>query len=281
MSLTHASPDELVPEVTGTGHASDEPAHDAVPSLPRKPPIDLRRVARHVSLGVLVAALLGTLTASAVLLYKVSNLTIRVNTLDAAFRSGQIGQLSANVAVMKKKLKTLEKQVAALEPVQDKISSLSSEQLKLSTRVSQLSDAGLSDQQSVQQLQQQLGQLSQTVQTSASVIELLKQQTVAASKAPEAEKASPQPSQKAAASPKKAKRSVRHAAMPAAPFVLTGIERRGGQTFAVVIPRGVDLISSMRLLSPGDGFMGWTLRALEGKAALFSVNGNAVRLQVQ
>lgn len=281
MSLTHASPDELVPEVTGTGHAPDEPAHDTVPSLSRKPPIDLRRVARHVSLGVLVAALLGTLTASAVLLYKVSNLTIKVNTLDAAFRSGQIGQLSANVTVMQEKLKTLEKQISALEPVQEKISTLASKQLKLSTRMNQLSDAGLSDQQSVQQLQLQVGQLSQTVQASASALESLKQQTMSTPKAPEPEKATPQPSQKAATSPKKAKRSVRHAAMPAAPFVLTGIERRGGQTFAVVIPRGVDLISSMRLLSPGDGFMGWTLRALEVNAALFSVSGSTVRIQVQ
>ncbi|RQN07351.1 plasmid transfer protein [Pantoea ananatis] len=230
---------------------------------------------------MLVIALFGTLTASAALLVRVSNLTIRVNTLDAAFRSGEIGQLSSNVTIMQEKLKTLEKQVSALAPVQDRITSLSTEQLKLSTRVSQLSDAGLSDQQSVQQLQQQLGQLSQTVQTSASVIEVLKQQAVVTPKAPEPEKAKPQPSQKAAPSPKKAKRSVRRAVMPAAPFELTGIERRGGQTFAVVIPRGVTVISSMRLLSPGDGFMGWTLRALEGNAALFSVNGSAVRLQVQ
>ncbi|MGX9256372.1 plasmid transfer protein [Pantoea ananatis] len=279
MSLSHTSPDDLVAPASDASVMTDEPV--VSPSEPDKRPPDIRRLLRQGGAAFLVIVLLGTLTASAVLLVRVSNLTIRVNTLDAAFRSGQIGQLSANVAVMQEKLKTLEKQVSALAPVQDKISSLTSEQLKLSTRVSQLSDAGLSDQQSVQQLQQQLGQLSQTVQTSASVIEVLKQQAVAAPKAPEPEKASPQPSQKAAASPKKAKRSVRHAAMPAAPFVLTGIERRGGQTFAVVIPRGVDLISSMRLLSPGDGFMGWTLRALEGNAALFSVNGSAVRLQVQ
>ncbi|NEK81782.1 MAG: plasmid transfer protein [Pantoea ananatis] len=230
---------------------------------------------------MVVIALLGTLTASAVLLVRVSNLTIRVNTLDAAFRSGEIGQLSSNVTIMQEKLKTLEKQVSALAPVQDKVTSMSTEQLKLSTRVNQLSDASLSDQQSVEQLQQQLGQLRQEVQTSASAVEALKQQAVATPKAPEPEKAKPQPSQKAVSSPKKAKRSVRHAVMPAAPFELTGIERRGGQTFAVVIPRGVTVISSMRLLSPGDGFMGWTLRALQGNAALFSVNGSAVRLQVQ
>lgn len=278
MSLSHASPDELVAPVSGDSVTTDESVVSS--PAPEKRPPDIRRRLRQGGAAILVIALLGTLTASAVLLVRVSNLTIRVNTLDAAFRSGQIGQLSANVAVMQEKLKTLEKQVSALAPVQDRITSLSTEQLKLSTRVSQLSDAGLSDQQSVQQLQQQLGQLSQTVQTSASVIEVLKQQAVATPKAPEPE-AKPQPSQKAVSSPKKAKRSVRHAVMPAAPFELTGIERRGGQTFAVVIPRGVTVISSMRLLSPGDGFMGWTLRALEGNAALFSVNGSAVRLQVQ
>lgn len=278
MSLSHASPDELVAPVSGASVTTDESVVSS--PAPEKRPPDIRRRLRQGGAAILVIALFGTLTASAALLVRVSNLTIRVNTLDAAFRSGEIGQLSSNVTIMQEKLKTLEKQVSALAPVQDRITSLSTEQLKLSTRVNQLSDAGLSDQQSVQQLQQQLGQLSQTVQTSASVIEVLKQQAVVTPKAPEPE-AKPQPSQKAVSSPKKAKRSVRHAVMPAAPFELTGIERRGGQTFAVVIPRGVTVISSMRLLSPGDGFMGWTLRALEGNAALFSVNGSAVRLQVQ
>ncbi|CCP05911.1 hypothetical protein BN440_0860 [Erwinia amylovora MR1] len=64
--------------------------------------------------------------------------------------------------------------------------------------------------------------------------------------------------------------------------MLTGIERRGGQTFAVVIPRGMTQISAMRLLSPGDGMQGWTLRAIEGGGtALFEVNGREQRLQVQ
>lgn len=279
MSLSHASPDELVAPVSGASVTTDEPVVSS--QSPEKRPPDIRRLLRQGGAAFLVIALLGTLTASAVLLVKVSNLTIRVNTLDAAFRSGEIGQLSSNVTAMQEKLKTLEKQVSALAPVQDRFTSLSTEQLKLSTRVNQLSDASLSDQQSVEQLQQQLGQLRQEVQTSASAIETLKQQAVATPKAPEPEKAKPQPSQRAVSSLKKAKRSVRHAVMPAAPFELTGIERRGGQTFAVVIPRGVTVISSMRLLSTGDGFMGWTLRALEGNAALFSVNGSAVRLQVQ
>lgn len=279
MSLSHASPDELVAPVSGASITTDEPVVSSPAPEKRSP--DIRRLLRQGGAAFVVIALLGTLTASAVLLVRVSNLTIRVNTLDAAFRSGEIGQLSSNVTIMQEKLKTLEKQVSALAPVQDKVTSLSTEQLKLSTRVNQLSDASLSDQQSVEQLQQQLGQLRQEVQTSASAVEALKQQAVATPKAPEPEKAKPQPSQKADSSPKKAKRSVRHAVMPAAPFELTGIERRGGQTFAVVIPRGVTVISSMRLLSPGDGFMGWTLRALEGNAALFSVNGSAVRLQVQ
>lgn len=279
MSLSHTSPDELVAPASGASVMTDEPV--VSPSESDKRPPDIRRLLRQGGAAFVVIVLLGTLTASAVLLVRVSNLTIRVNTLDAAFRSGEIGQLSSNVTAIQEKLKTLEKQVSALAPVQDKVTSLSAEQLKLSTRVNQLSDANLSDQQSVEQLQQQLGQLRQEVQTSASAIETLKQQAVPTPKAPEPENAKPQPSQKAVSSPKKAKRSVRHAVMPAAPFELTGIERRGGQTFAVVIPRGVTVISSMRLLSPGDGFMGWTLRALEGNAALFSVNGSAVRLQVQ
>jgi hypothetical protein len=69
---------------------------------------------------------------------------------------------------------------------------------------------------------------------------------------------------------------------PAAPFVLTGIERRGGQTFAVVIPRCVSQISAMRLLSPGDSMLGWTLRSTEGSgAAVFLVNGREPRIQAE
>ncbi|WJV54846.1 hypothetical protein PCO85_05290 [Prodigiosinella aquatilis] len=66
-----------------------------------------------------------------------------------------------------------------------------------------------------------------------------------------------------------------------APFILTGIEQRGGQTFAVVAPRGATTLSQMRLLSPGDSAWGWKLRRLEGNEALFSVNGIPQRISAQ
>ena len=43
-----------------------------------------------------------------------------------------------------------------------------------------------------------------------------------------------------------------------------------------------DWMSAMRLLSPGDSLLGWTLRSTEGsRTALFTVNGSEQRLNVE
>lgn len=68
-----------------------------------------------------------------------------------------------------------------------------------------------------------------------------------------------------------------------APFMLSGIERRGEQVYAVIIPRDTDphsQISQMRLLTPGESAFEWTLVSISDHQALFQVQGHRQTLSV-
>ncbi|WP_118988329.1 hypothetical protein [Photorhabdus sp. CRCIA-P01] len=68
-----------------------------------------------------------------------------------------------------------------------------------------------------------------------------------------------------------------------APFILSGIERRGEQVYAVIIPRDIDphsQISQMRLLTPGESAFEWTLVSISDHQALFQVQGHRQTLSV-
>ncbi|WP_240152556.1 plasmid transfer protein [Erwinia amylovora] len=219
-------------------------------------------------------------TMTGTLISQLSDLTIRVNTLDAAFRSGQIGQLTANVTDLETRLKALETQAAGLAPLPEAVQSNAAALASVGDRLSQMRASADGSREEMAQLLQRVNGLENDLKQSARTFDEVSRQLT--QKPTESEKAKPAPPLKAAVSAKKIIRSARRVVRLAAPFVLTGIERRGGQTFAVVIPRGMTQISAMRLLSPGDGMQGWTLRAIEGGGtALFEVNGREQRLQVQ
>lgn len=66
-----------------------------------------------------------------------------------------------------------------------------------------------------------------------------------------------------------------------APFVLTGVERRGAESWAAVAPKGYSSLSQIALVGEGEAVAGWTLvRAGYGQAT-FRVNGRTVQLNVQ
>ncbi|MGG6030481.1 hypothetical protein [Salmonella enterica] len=63
------------------------------------------------------------------------------------------------------------------------------------------------------------------------------------------------------------------------PFVLTGVERRGGQAYAVVLPAGAGSDwSQLHMLVPGESYRGWTLVSTDGNRAAFQVNGRIQQL---
>lgn len=63
------------------------------------------------------------------------------------------------------------------------------------------------------------------------------------------------------------------------PFVLTGVERRGGQSYAVVLPAGAGSDwSQLHMLVPGESYRGWMLVSTDGNRATFQVNGRIQQL---
>lgn len=58
-----------------------------------------------------------------------------------------------------------------------------------------------------------------------------------------------------------------------APFVLTGIERRGGIAFAAIAPQSATQLTEIALMEPGETRQGWTLLAITGQQARFRAAG--------
>lgn len=58
-----------------------------------------------------------------------------------------------------------------------------------------------------------------------------------------------------------------------APFVLTGIERRGGIAFAAIAPQSATQLTEIALMEPGETRQGWTLLAITGQQAQFRAAG--------
>lgn len=283
MSLSHASPEELLPEAPEhqVGASELQPAAAVKPRI--RFSFNKRKIFKTCSIALLTVSLSGSLIALVVMGRQVSELTIRVNTLDAVFRSGQIGPLASNVASVEARLKTLEHQLVTLASLPAALHSAGNEQASLKYTVSQLQDAGNSNGQVVAQLQTRLSSLEHDVQQSSSALSELNRRLEQKAAEPEKSRtATGAVKPRTGTSAKKINRSARRTVTLAAPFVLTGIERRGGQTFAVVIPRGVSQVSAMRLLSPGHSLLGWTLRSTDGSStALFVINGSEQRLHVE
>lgn len=66
-----------------------------------------------------------------------------------------------------------------------------------------------------------------------------------------------------------------------APFVLTGVERRGGIAFAAIAPQSATQLTEITLMEPGETRQGWTLLAITGQQAQFRVAGQTRTLTVR
>lgn len=74
-------------------------------------------------------------------------------------------------------------------------------------------------------------------------------------------------------------RKPRPVARQSAPFVLTGIERRGTEMLAVVVTPGVARLSQVQLLAPGESFMGWELVAVNPHQVTFQMGHRQLLLR--
>ena len=66
-----------------------------------------------------------------------------------------------------------------------------------------------------------------------------------------------------------------------APFVLTGVEKRGAESWAAIAPRGYSSLSQVALVGEGETVAGWTLVSAGYGEATFRVNGRLSVLRAE
>jgi hypothetical protein len=212
---------------------------------------------------------------------QMSEMGIRLNSLEAALRSGQLNQLSVSVTELEKHVAEQDLRFATNEKLDAGMQELSS---RVDRNVASLSKENEGIRQQLVQDNNRFIELKSAFNQSLLRLDALSQlKEVFEKKNAEPPSGAASSQSRPANSPAKSKKSIRSAkSVPlAAPFILTGIEQRGGQRYAVVMRRGATTLSEMQLVAVGDSAWGWTLRDMQGHEAIFSVGGSQQRLSVQ
>ena len=206
--------------------------------------------------GLVLFALGGTTLIS---LKSVQVLSAEVSQLKTALQgTPDIAPLQALLTTLQQQFEASRIQLegmadkSALAVVQQKIVALDKQQHEQVTLAAELK-TGLSS------LQEQVRTLNQRPANVATVVPAVKPDAVAVKKEPT----------------HKTQRPV------TAPFVLTGIERRGGIAFAAIAPQSATQLAEIALMEPGETRQGWTLLAITGQQAQFRVAGQTRTLTVR
>lgn len=262
---------------TVPGADADLPLQTAV-----SPPF-YRLILRSKYVKPLLKALLGLgiaipLALSVILMTALDELQIRLTSVETAFRNGQLNQLSSKVTALEQKLAAQEARFVTKAMIEQSLTPVQQAAAESGRQLVTLSETSTAAQQRITRQESGLEQLRTELGSLREGLEKLKKASEAptvAAKPPAAVRNTPVSTNAA----KKSSRSAKSAPL-AAPFILTGIEHRGGQVYAVVAPRGATSLSQMQLLMPGDAAWGWTLQSLNGNEAIFTVNGRQQRLSL-
>ena len=206
--------------------------------------------------GLVLFALGGTTFIS---LKSVQVLSAEVSQLKTALQgSPDIAPLQAQLTTLQQQFEASQIQLGkmadkpALAALQQKVDALDKQQSELVASVAALK-TGLSS------LQEQVRSLNQRPANVAAVVPAVTSGTVMVKKKPTP----------------KGQRPV------TAPFVLTGIERRGGIAFAAIAPQSATQLTEIALMEPGETRQGWTLQSITGQQAQFRVAGQTRTLTVR
>ncbi|EHN8738103.1 hypothetical protein V5K30_RS22365 [Enterobacter hormaechei] len=206
--------------------------------------------------GLVLFALGGTTFIS---LKSVQVLSAEVSQLKTALQgSPDIAPLRAQLTTLQQQFEASQMQLGgmadkpALVALQQKVEALDKQQSEQAASVAALK-AGLSS------LQEQVRSLNQRPANVAAVVPAVTSGEVVVKK--------------------KATQKTQRPAT--APFVLTGIERRGGIAFAAIAPQLATQLTEIALMEPGETHQGWTLLAITGQQAQFRVAGQTRTLTVR
>ncbi len=230
--------------------------------------------------GILI---LGLICVVALLWQTVRQQEILLTSLDTAFRSGRVDVLPQRVQALEEK----QQQYLSLTQAQDWRGEDGKAREALKAQVTQLVKDSEQVRADVTALATQQYALKQLTDTLSSRLDEQVTRIDALSdwKTQREEKATgtaTKLSPKARHEPAAASAAVKTPVVPRAltpPFVLTGVERRGGQAYAVVLPAGAGSDwSQLHMLVPGESYRGWTLVSTDGNRAAFQVNGRIQQL---
>ncbi|EAS0615992.1 hypothetical protein GL503_24460 [Salmonella enterica] len=230
--------------------------------------------------GVLILCLI---CAVALLWQTVRQQEILLTSLDTAFRSGRVDALPQRVQALEEK----QQQYLSLTQAQELRGEDGKAREALKAQVTQLVKDSEQVRADVTALATQQDALKQLTDTLSSRLDEQVTRIDALSdwKTQREEKAAgtaKKPSPKARREPAAASAAVKAPVVSRTltpPFVLTGVERRGGQAYAVVLPAGAGSDwSQLHMLVPGESYRGWTLVSTDGNRAAFQVNGRIQQL---
>ncbi|HAF2162393.1 TPA: hypothetical protein G8N56_003967 [Salmonella enterica] len=230
--------------------------------------------------GVLILCLICVV---ALLWQTVRQQEILLTSLDTAFRSGRVDALPQRVQALEEK----QQQYLPLTQAQDWRGEDGKAREALKAQVMQLvkdSEQVRADVTALATLQDALKQLTDTLSSRLNE-QVSRIDALSEWKAHREEKSAgtaTKPSLKARREPAASSAPVTTPVVSRAltpPFVLTGVERRGGQAYAVVLPAGAGSDwSQLHMLVPGESYRGWTLVSTDGNRAAFQVNGRIQQL---
>ncbi|HGJ5065114.1 TPA: hypothetical protein ACJGSF_003218 [Salmonella enterica subsp. enterica serovar Muenchen] len=230
--------------------------------------------------GILILCLI---CAVAFLWQTVRQQEILLTSLDTAFRSGRVDALPQRVQALEEK----QQQYLPLTQAQDWRGEDGKAREVLKAQVTQLVKDSEQVRADVTALAAQQDALKQLTEALSSRLDEQASRIGALSewKTQREEKAAgttTKPSPKAHSEPAATSAPVKTPVASRAltpPFVLTGVERRGGQAYAVVLPAGAGSDwSQLHMLVPGENYRGWTLVSTDGNRAAFQVNGRIQQL---
>lgn len=249
----------------------------------RAEPASRRKVSSQIWTVFSGGLVLCLVCAVAYLWQAVMQQEILLTSLDTAFRSGRVDALPQRVQALEEK----QQQYLPLTQAQDWRGEDGKAREALKAQVTQLVKDSEQVRADVTALATQQDALKQLTDTLSSRLDEQVSRIGALSewKTQREEKAAgtaTKPSPKVRGEPAAASAAVKapvvsRALMP--PFVLTGVERRGGQAYAVVLPAGAGSDwSQLHMLVPGESYRGWTLVSTDGNRAAFQVNGRIQQL---
>ncbi|WP_052058914.1 hypothetical protein [Pectobacterium brasiliense] len=212
---------------------------------------------------------------SVVLFLIVQQQSVQLDSLDAAFRRGQLQQLPTEIQELKIKVGELRSEFITVQEFDTFRQSQQSQARTLDEKLNQYiksAEGQSAIPERLAHLEQRINDLQGTADAQDKRISSLASdwQNRFEKLAPQKQKATP------------AKKPQRVIKPVPAPFVLTSIEHRGGQQYAVIIPHSAsNRWSDIRMLTPGESVNGWTLASIDGNQARFLVNGKSQILTLQ